>query len=156
MQGIYIYIYIYIYICVCVCVCVYLVITIHEFEIGTSDEEEKHIEARKNSVETLRPHNLVYCVVTALKQAKMQMNLANFHHAKCQEDCKVEMTMDTTRKQSRDYLLYSWVCCIKSESHYDRQSVGQTVLVSGRHPGRATNFSFSLTFSLDICGFDSS
>jgi hypothetical protein len=36
---------------------------------------------------------------------------------------------------------------------YDRQSVGQSVLVSGTHLGPATNFSFSLKFSLDSCGF---
>jgi hypothetical protein len=41
----------------------------------------------------------------------------------------------------------------KSKSHYDRQSVGQSVLVSGAHLGPATNFSFSLRFSLDSCGF---
>jgi hypothetical protein len=34
----------------------------------------------------------------------------------------------------------------KSKSHYDRQSVGQSVLVSGAHLGPATNFSFSLSF----------
>jgi hypothetical protein len=39
------------------------------------------------------------------------------------------------------------------QSHYDRRSVGQAVLVSGAHLGPTTNFSFSLTFSLDICGF---
>jgi hypothetical protein len=36
---------------------------------------------------------------------------------------------------------------------YDRQSVGQSVLVSGAHLGPATNFSFSLRFSLDSCEF---
>jgi hypothetical protein len=42
----------------------------------------------------------------------------------------------------------------KSKSHYHRQLVDQSVLVSGPHPGPATNFfSFSLTFSMDICGF---
>jgi hypothetical protein len=41
----------------------------------------------------------------------------------------------------------------KSKSHYDRQSVGQSVLVPGPHPGPATNFSFSLRFSLDSFGF---
>jgi hypothetical protein len=41
----------------------------------------------------------------------------------------------------------------KSQSHYDRQSVGQSVLVSGAHLGPATNFSFSLKFYLDSCGF---
>jgi hypothetical protein len=32
-------------------------------------------------------------------------------------------------------------------------TASQSVLVSGPHPGPVTNFSFSLTFSLDICGF---
>jgi hypothetical protein len=35
----------------------------------------------------------------------------------------------------------------KSKSHYDRQSVGQFVLVSGTHLGPATNFAFSLRVS---------
>jgi hypothetical protein len=36
---------------------------------------------------------------------------------------------------------------------YDRQSVGQSVLVLGAHQGPVTNFSFSLKFLLDSCGF---
>jgi hypothetical protein len=36
---------------------------------------------------------------------------------------------------------------------YDRQSVGESVLVSGTHLDPATNFSFVLKFSLDSCGF---
>jgi hypothetical protein len=40
-----------------------------------------------------------------------------------------------------------------SELIYDRQSVGQSVLVSGAHLGPVTNFSFSLKFILDIYGF---
>jgi hypothetical protein len=39
------------------------------------------------------------------------------------------------------------------KSHYDRQSVGQPVLVSGTHLVPATNFSFSLKFYLYICWF---
>jgi hypothetical protein len=35
----------------------------------------------------------------------------------------------------------------KSKSHYDRQLVGQSVLVSGAHLGPATNISISLRFS---------
>jgi hypothetical protein len=35
---------------------------------------------------------------------------------------------------------------------YDRQSVGQSVLVSGAHLGPATNFSFSLKSPSDIAG----
>jgi hypothetical protein len=35
----------------------------------------------------------------------------------------------------------------------DRQSVGQSVLVSGAHLGTLTNFSFSLKFPSDICVF---
>jgi hypothetical protein len=41
----------------------------------------------------------------------------------------------------------------KSKLYYYRQSVGQSVLVSGTHLEPATNFSFSLKFSLDSCGF---
>jgi hypothetical protein len=36
---------------------------------------------------------------------------------------------------------------------YDRQSVGQFVLVSGARLEPVTNFSFSLKFPLDSCGF---
>jgi hypothetical protein len=36
---------------------------------------------------------------------------------------------------------------------YDRQSVGQSVLVSVTHLGLATSFSFPLKFPLDSCGF---
>jgi hypothetical protein len=37
---------------------------------------------------------------------------------------------------------------------YDRQSVGQSVLVSGAHLGPVINFSFSLKFLLDSYGFN--
>jgi hypothetical protein len=36
---------------------------------------------------------------------------------------------------------------------YDRQSIGQSVLVSGAHLEPVTNFSFSLKFPLGSCGF---
>jgi hypothetical protein len=36
---------------------------------------------------------------------------------------------------------------------YDRQSVGQSVLVSGTHLGPVTNFSFSLKLLLESCRF---
>jgi hypothetical protein len=36
------------------------------------------------------------------------------------------------------------VVCRKSKSHYDRQSVDQSVLVSGTHLGPSTNFSHFL------------
>jgi hypothetical protein len=42
---------------------------------------------------------------------------------------------------------------LKLKLNYDRQSIGQFVLVSGTHLGPATNFSFSLKFLLDSCGF---
>jgi hypothetical protein len=52
------------------------------------------------------------------------------------------------------------LCCMgidwlnfKSKLIYDRQSVGQSVLVSGAHLGPLTNLSFSLKFPLDSCGF---
>jgi hypothetical protein len=41
----------------------------------------------------------------------------------------------------------------KSKLYYDWQAVVQSVLVSGTHLGPTTNFSFSLKFSLDSCGF---
>jgi hypothetical protein len=41
---------------------------------------------------------------------------------------------------------------LKLKLIYDRQSVGQSVLVSGTHLRPATNFSFSLKFPLDSCG----
>jgi hypothetical protein len=53
-----------------------------------------------------------------------------------------------------------WVCDLKktycewvSELIYNRQSVDQSVLVSGAHLGPVTHFSFSLKFLLDIYGF---
>jgi hypothetical protein len=42
---------------------------------------------------------------------------------------------------------------LKLKLIYDRQSVGQSVLVSGAHPGPVTNFCFSLKFPLHSCGF---
>jgi hypothetical protein len=42
---------------------------------------------------------------------------------------------------------------LKLKLYYDRQSVGQSVLVSGAHLGLATNFSFSLKFPSDSCVF---
>jgi hypothetical protein len=42
---------------------------------------------------------------------------------------------------------------LKLKLIYDRQSVGQCVLVSGAHLGPAINFSFSLKFPSDSCGF---
>jgi hypothetical protein len=42
---------------------------------------------------------------------------------------------------------------MKLKLNYDRQSFGQSVLVSGTHLGPATSFYFSLKFSLDSCGF---
>jgi hypothetical protein len=36
---------------------------------------------------------------------------------------------------------------------YDRQSVGQSVLVTGARLGPVTNFSFSLKFPSDSCVF---
>jgi hypothetical protein len=49
-------------------------------------------------------------------------------------------------------LCYCLVLQLKLKLIYDRQSVGQSVLVSGAHLGPVTNFSFSLKFILDSCG----
>jgi hypothetical protein len=42
---------------------------------------------------------------------------------------------------------------LKLKLIYDRQSVGQSVLVSGTHLGPVTNFYFSLKFPSDFCVF---
>jgi hypothetical protein len=42
---------------------------------------------------------------------------------------------------------------LKLKFIYDRQSVGQSVLVSGAHLGPLTNFSFAMKFPLDSWGF---
>jgi hypothetical protein len=42
---------------------------------------------------------------------------------------------------------------LKLKLIYDRQSVGQSVLVSGAHLGPVTNFSFTMKFPVDSCGF---
>jgi hypothetical protein len=42
---------------------------------------------------------------------------------------------------------------LKLKLNYDRQSVGQSVLMLGSRLEPMTNFSFSLKFPLDICGF---
>jgi hypothetical protein len=42
---------------------------------------------------------------------------------------------------------------LKLKLIYDRQSVGQSVLVSGAHLGPLTNCSLSLKFPSDICLF---
>jgi hypothetical protein len=47
---------------------------------------------------------------------------------------------------STSTLLRRIIAKSKSKSHYERKSVGQSVLVSGAHLGPATNFSISLRF----------
>jgi hypothetical protein len=51
-----------------------------------------------------------------------------------------------------EYTINCWKL-LKLKLIYDRQSVGQSVLVSGAHLGPATKFSFSLKFPSDSCGF---
>jgi hypothetical protein len=46
-----------------------------------------------------------------------------------------------------------WTEVLKLKLIYDRQSVGQSALVSGAHLGPMTNFSFSSKFPLDSCVF---
>jgi hypothetical protein len=59
-------------------------------------------------------------------------------------------------KHSRT-ILYNKFCeellKLKLKLYYDRQSVCQSVLLSDTHLRPATNFSFSLKFSLYSCGF---
>jgi hypothetical protein len=62
-----------------------------------------------------------------------------------------------TNKLPATRLYCSLTACFKFELQlqliYDRQSVGQSVLVSGAHLEPVTNFSFSLKFLLDTYGF---
>jgi hypothetical protein len=52
------------------------------------------------------------------------------------------------------YVVYAYIAEVgQLQLIYDRQSVGQSVLVSGAHLGPVTNFAFSLKFPLDSCGF---
>jgi hypothetical protein len=64
------------------------------------------------------------------------VNLANSHIT----------TIFLNESHSRLKDVSSQLNSVKSKSHYDRQSVGQSVLASGTHLGPATNFSFSLRF----------
>jgi hypothetical protein len=57
------------------------------------------------------------------------------------------------RAQQVNALLGNSHCLLKLKLIYDRQSVGQSVLVSGAHLGPVTTFSFSLKLPLDSCGF---
>jgi hypothetical protein len=49
--------------------------------------------------------------------------------------------------------VHTFMGYLKLKLNYDRQPVGQSVLVSGTYLGPATNSSFSLRFSLDSYGF---
>jgi hypothetical protein len=49
--------------------------------------------------------------------------------------------------------MFLWISQLKLKLVYDRQSAGQSVLVSGAHLGPATNFSFFLKFPSGSCGF---
>jgi hypothetical protein len=57
---------------------------------------------------------------------------------------RLTLTQQLFSQEDQSRIAYSQKS--KSKSHYDRQSVGQSVLVSGAHLGPATNFSFSLSF----------
>jgi hypothetical protein len=63
----------------------------------------------------------------------------------------ISPTLHGSRRKFNRHKL--WRFLSKPKSYYDRQSVGQSVLVSDPHPGPATKLSFFLTFSLDSCGF---
>jgi hypothetical protein len=58
-----------------------------------------------------------------------------------------------TCSKSLYYFPVQYLSLSKSELYYDRQSVGQSVLVLGTHLCPVTSFSFSSKFSIDSCGF---
>jgi hypothetical protein len=61
--------------------------------------------------------------------------------------------IDCGHEETRTAIQQHKVIELKLKFIYDRQSVGQSVLVSGTHLGPATNLSFPLKSSLDSCGF---
>jgi hypothetical protein len=73
------------------------------------------------------------------------------HSSLISSEADIEVTFRVTMCVKRIYLKCALIVPIKLKLKliYDRQSVGQSVLVSGTHVGSATNFSFSLKFPLD-------
>jgi hypothetical protein len=74
------------------------------------------------------------------------------HHKSNVDYCVIKRKVSVVRNWQPEILRPKeiWIFTMsesKSKSHYDRQSVGQSVLVSGAHLGPATNFSISLRFS---------
>jgi hypothetical protein len=73
------------------------------------------------------------------------LNVENIGAKTLRVSSHIPLSLSTSpRKRSR--LLVGWLIC-------DRQSVGQSALVSGAHLGPVTNFAFSLKFPLDSFGF---
>jgi hypothetical protein len=64
----------------------------------------------------------------------------------------IERTMAVLQKQITYAIWRCNVCKFKFKLIYDRQSVGQSVLVPGTHMGPVTNFFSLLEISLGICG----
>jgi hypothetical protein len=60
---------------------------------------------------------------------------------------------DSNERFPRGLMLLDEILKSKLKSHYDRQLVGQSALVSGAHLGPATNFSISLRFSFRLLLF---
>jgi hypothetical protein len=55
---------------------------------------------------------------------------------------------------NREYVLINALKPLKKfKLFYDRESVGQSVLASGAHLRPVTNFSFTMKFPLDSCGY---
>jgi hypothetical protein len=59
----------------------------------------------------------------------------------------------STHKVGSEFIQNPGQLKLKLKLICDRTSVGQSVLVSGTYLGPTTNFSFSLIFPLDSCGF---
>jgi hypothetical protein len=81
----------------------------------------------------------------------------------CKASARLVLKMLAKGHENKKNGLFSWKSLplprrrkLKLKLNYDRQSVDQSVLVSGSHLGPVTNFSFSLKFSLDklrVCYF---
>jgi hypothetical protein len=85
--------------------------------------------------------SIVSTVISLLFQLTSSYQLSNNYTPKHQPNSLRLDDMSKSKSKS------------KSKSHYDRLTVGQSVLVSGAHLGPATNITFSLKFSSDSCVF---
>jgi hypothetical protein len=115
----------------------------------------KHMQKRRNTNYNIHKGYYSYyikevlCIITQqFSQKEKQIrrcNTSSFTHIR-DSNCQIGSASSVASGQR------AVTSKSKSKSYYYRQSVGQSVLVSGTQLGPAINFSFSLKFSLHSCG----